>query len=86
MVKKAESAQNEISFAFDQMLRQVGNLVFDDVPRAARMTMSSWKASVRRATSAPKASYPKIMWSSAGCSAQSMWNVAPRSPGLASTT
>jgi seryl-tRNA synthetase len=32
MVKKAESAQNEISFAFDQMLRQVGNLVFDDVP------------------------------------------------------
>ena len=32
MVKKAESAQNEISFAFDQMLRQIGNLVFDDVP------------------------------------------------------
>ena len=32
LVKKAESAQNEISFAYDQMLRQVGNLVFDDVP------------------------------------------------------
>ncbi len=32
MVKKAEAAQNEISIAFDQMLRQVGNLVFDDVP------------------------------------------------------
>jgi seryl-tRNA synthetase len=32
MVKKAEAAQNEIAIAFDQMLRQVGNLVFDDVP------------------------------------------------------
>jgi seryl-tRNA synthetase len=32
MVKKAEAAQNEISIAFDQMLRQVGNVVFDDVP------------------------------------------------------
>jgi seryl-tRNA synthetase len=32
MVKKAEAAQNEISIAFDQMLRQVGNLVLDDVP------------------------------------------------------
>ena len=33
MVKKAEATQNEISIAFDQMVRQVGNLVFDDVPR-----------------------------------------------------
>ena len=32
MVKKADAAQNEISIAFDQMLRQVGNLVFEDVP------------------------------------------------------
>ena len=32
IVKKAEAAQNEISIAFDPMLRQVGNLVFDDVP------------------------------------------------------
>ena len=32
MVKKAEAAQNEIGSAFDHMLRQVGNLVFDDVP------------------------------------------------------
>ena len=32
MVKKAEAAQNEISIAFDQMLRQMGNVVFDDVP------------------------------------------------------
>jgi seryl-tRNA synthetase len=32
MVKKAEAAQNEITTAFDQMLRQVGNLVFEDVP------------------------------------------------------
>jgi seryl-tRNA synthetase len=32
MVKKAEAAQNEVSIAFDQMLRQVGNVVFDDVP------------------------------------------------------
>ena len=32
MVKKAEAAQNEIALAFDQMLRQVGNVVFDDVP------------------------------------------------------
>jgi seryl-tRNA synthetase len=32
MVKKAEAAQNEINIAFDQMLRQVGNLVFEDVP------------------------------------------------------
>jgi seryl-tRNA synthetase len=32
MVKKAEATQNEISLAFDQMLRQVGNLVFTDVP------------------------------------------------------
>jgi seryl-tRNA synthetase len=32
MVKSAEAAQNEISLAFDQMLRQVGNLVFTDVP------------------------------------------------------
>jgi seryl-tRNA synthetase len=32
MVKKAEAAQNEIAIAFDQMLRQVGNLVFEDVP------------------------------------------------------
>jgi seryl-tRNA synthetase len=32
MVKKAEAAQNEITIAFDQMLRQVGNVVFDDVP------------------------------------------------------
>jgi seryl-tRNA synthetase len=32
MVKKAEAAQNEINIAFDHMLRQVGNLVFDDVP------------------------------------------------------
>jgi seryl-tRNA synthetase len=33
MVKKAEAAQNEITIAFDQMLRQVGNVVFEDVPR-----------------------------------------------------
>jgi seryl-tRNA synthetase len=32
MVKHAEAAQNEITTVFDQMLRQVGNLVFDDVP------------------------------------------------------
>ena len=32
MVKKAEAAQNEITTVFDQMLRQVGNLVFEDVP------------------------------------------------------
>jgi seryl-tRNA synthetase len=32
LVKKAEAAQNEIGSAFDHMLRQVGNLVFDDVP------------------------------------------------------
>lgn len=32
MVKKAEATQNEIGIAFDQMLRQIGNLVFDDVP------------------------------------------------------
>ena len=32
MVKKAEATQNEISIVFDQMLRQVGNLVFGDVP------------------------------------------------------
>ena len=32
MVKKAEAAQNEIAIAFDQMLRQVGNLVSEDVP------------------------------------------------------
>ena len=32
MVKKAEAAQNEVTLAFDQMLRQVGNVVFDDVP------------------------------------------------------
>ena len=32
MVKKAEATQNEISLAFDQMLRQLGNLVFTDVP------------------------------------------------------
>ena len=32
MVKKAEASQNEITIAFDQMLRQAGNLVFDDVP------------------------------------------------------
>jgi seryl-tRNA synthetase len=32
MVKKAEAAQNEIAIAFDQMLRQVGNVVFEDVP------------------------------------------------------
>jgi seryl-tRNA synthetase len=32
MVKNAEAAQNEITTVFDQMLRQVGNVVFDDVP------------------------------------------------------
>jgi seryl-tRNA synthetase len=32
MVKKAEATQNEIAIAFDQMLRQVGNLVMEDVP------------------------------------------------------
>jgi seryl-tRNA synthetase len=32
MVKKAEAAQNEINIAFDNMLRQVGNLVPEDVP------------------------------------------------------
>jgi seryl-tRNA synthetase len=32
MVKKADAAQNEVTVAFDQMLRQVGNVVFDDVP------------------------------------------------------
>ena len=32
MVKKAEAAQNEVTIALDQMLRQVGNVVFDDVP------------------------------------------------------
>jgi seryl-tRNA synthetase len=32
MVKNAEAAQNEITTVFDQMLSQVGNLVFDDVP------------------------------------------------------
>jgi seryl-tRNA synthetase len=33
LVKKADAQQNEISAAFDAQLRQVGNLVFDDVPR-----------------------------------------------------
>ncbi len=32
LVKKAEAAQNEISGVFDAMLKQVGNLVFEDVP------------------------------------------------------
>ena len=32
MVKKAEAAENEITIAFDQMIRQVGNLVYEDVP------------------------------------------------------
>jgi seryl-tRNA synthetase len=32
MVKNAEAAQNEVTIAFDQMLRHVGNVVFDDVP------------------------------------------------------
>ena len=31
-VKKAEAAEKELGHAFDQMLRQVGNLVFADVP------------------------------------------------------
>jgi seryl-tRNA synthetase len=33
LVKKADAQQNEISAAFDAQLRQVGNLVFDDVPK-----------------------------------------------------
>ena len=32
LVKKADAAQGEVAHAFDQMLRQVGNLVFPDVP------------------------------------------------------
>ncbi|MET0694111.1 MAG: serine--tRNA ligase, partial [Propionibacteriaceae bacterium] len=32
LVKKAEAAQTEISAAFDTMLRQVGNIVAEDVP------------------------------------------------------
>ena len=32
LVKKAESAQGEIGTAFDAMFKQLGNLVFDDVP------------------------------------------------------
>jgi seryl-tRNA synthetase len=32
LVKKAEAAQREIAQAFDEMFRQVGNLVFPDVP------------------------------------------------------
>jgi len=32
LVKKADAAQREIGLAFDEMLRQVGNLVFPDVP------------------------------------------------------
>jgi seryl-tRNA synthetase len=32
LVKKADAAQNEVAVAFDAMLRQVGNLVFPDVP------------------------------------------------------
>ena len=31
-VKKAEATEKELAHAFDQMLRQVGNLVFPDVP------------------------------------------------------
>ena len=33
LVKKADAAQSEVAVAFDSMLRQVGNLVFPDVPR-----------------------------------------------------
>jgi seryl-tRNA synthetase len=32
LVKKAEAAQTEVSAAFDQLIRQVGNLVAEDVP------------------------------------------------------
>jgi seryl-tRNA synthetase len=32
LVKKADAAQHELALAFDAMLRQVGNLVFPDVP------------------------------------------------------
>jgi seryl-tRNA synthetase len=32
LVKKADAAQHEVAVAFDTMLRQVGNLVFPDVP------------------------------------------------------
>jgi seryl-tRNA synthetase len=32
LVKKADAAQHEVALAFDEMLRQVGNLVFPDVP------------------------------------------------------
>jgi seryl-tRNA synthetase len=32
LVKKADAAQHEVALAFDAMLRQVGNLVFPDVP------------------------------------------------------
>ncbi len=32
LVKKAEAAQTEVGVAFDAMIKQVGNLVFDDVP------------------------------------------------------
>ncbi len=32
LVKKAEAAQSEIGVGFDAMIKQVGNLVFDDVP------------------------------------------------------
>ncbi|HZA05841.1 MAG TPA: serine--tRNA ligase [Propionibacteriaceae bacterium] len=32
LVKKADAAQGEVALAFDTMLRQIGNLVFPDVP------------------------------------------------------
>jgi seryl-tRNA synthetase len=32
LVKKADASQHEVAVAFDAMLRQVGNLVFSDVP------------------------------------------------------
>ena len=86
MVKKAEAAQNEIAIAFDQMLRQVGNLVSEGVPPGGEDDYVVLETLGTPATSPPRASDPKIIWSSANCSARSMWNVGRRCLGPASTT
>ncbi len=87
LVKKAEAAQNEISGVFDAMLKQVGNLVFDDVPPGGEDDYVVLETLGTPRDFAAEGFVPaKTISSSDSCWARSTSSAARRSPGPASTT
>lgn len=85
-VKAADAAQHEADEEARRLLLQLGNIVHPDVPVGGEEDFVVLETIGTPATSAPRASSPRTIWSSARRSAPSTWSAARRSPARASTT